>query len=85
MPFFIPIAIGVAVAGVAAAGAVGAAVKKRAANKKQRRESAGPKPVEQDQHQGMQSHDQPAQRPGGNNRKPQSGISVRSDKTSTTW
>ena len=23
--------------------------------------------------------------PGGNNRKPQSGISVRSDKTSTTW
>ena len=63
MPFFIPIAIGVAVAGVAAAGAVGAAVKKRVDKKKRQRERAGQKPVEQDQHQGKQTHNQPAQSP----------------------
>ena len=63
MPFFIPIAIGVAVAGVAAAGAVGAAVKKRVDKKKRQRERAGQKLVEQDQHQGKQTHNQPAQSP----------------------
>lgn len=66
MPFFIPVipvAIGIAVAGVAAAGAVGAAVKKRADKKKRQRERAGQKPVEQDQHQGKQTHNQPAQSP----------------------
>ena len=40
MVFPIPIAIGLAVAGVAAAGAVGAAIKKRADKKKRQRESA---------------------------------------------
>ena len=63
MPFFIPIAIGVAVAGVAAAGAVGAAVKKRVDKKKRQRERAGQKPVEQGQHQEKQTHNQPAQSP----------------------
>jgi hypothetical protein len=63
MPFFIPVAIGIAVAGVAAAGAVGAAVKKRADKKKRQRESAGQKPVEQGQHRGRQPHYQPTQRP----------------------
>lgn len=63
MPFFIPIAIGVAVAGVAAAGAAGAVIKKRHDKKKRQRENAVQKPVEWPQHQVIQPHVPPAQRP----------------------
>lgn len=58
----IPVAIGVAVAGVAAAGAVGVAVKKRRAKKKKRGASTNAQPPRQDQHPGGQSHDQVGQR-----------------------
>ena len=59
MPFFIPLAIGVAVVGVAAAGAV---VKKRADKKKQRRKNVAPKPAPQEQPHYGDVHGRPAQR-----------------------
>ena len=62
MVFFIRIAIGAAVAGVAAAGAVGVAVKKRRDKKKRQRENSVQTPVDQERHPGGQPHSRPAQR-----------------------
>ena len=63
MPFFIPVAIGAAVAGVAAAGAIGTVVKKRRDKKKRQREDAHPEPPVRQGVQGERSSARPAQRP----------------------
>lgn len=62
MVFFIPVVIGAAVAGVAAAGAVGVAVKKRRDKQKRQRENSVQTPVEQELRPGGQAQSRPAQR-----------------------